>query len=79
MWAEVKHSSSNATLVGYVYRNPATVYAWFDDFVDTMDKVNECNSNIVLGDFNIDLFKSQPAWESPVSLVGTILYTVQQE
>ena len=64
MWAEVKHSSSNATLVGYVYRNPAAVYAWFDDFVDTMDK---------------DLFKSQPAWESPVSVVGTILYTVQQE
>ena len=59
MWVEVKHSSSNATLFGYVYRNPAATYAWFDDFVDMMDKVNECSSNIVLlGDFNIDLFKS---------------------
>ncbi|WP_419623937.1 endonuclease/exonuclease/phosphatase family protein, partial [Thiolapillus sp.] len=71
MWVEVKHSSSNATLVGYVYRNPAATYAWFDDFVDMMDKVNECNSNIVLlGDFNIDLFKSQPAWKSTISLFG---------
>ncbi|WP_419598339.1 reverse transcriptase domain-containing protein [Thiolapillus sp.] len=71
MWVEVKHSSSKATLVGYVYRNPAATYAWFDDFVHMMDKVNECNSNIVLlGDFNIDLFKSQPAWESTISLFG---------
>ena len=38
MRVEVKHSSSNATLVGYVYRNPAATYAWFDDFVDMMDK-----------------------------------------
>ena len=71
MCAEVRHSFSNATLVGYVYRNPAVTYAWFDDFVDMMDKVNECNSNIVLlGDFNIDLFKSQNAWESIISLFG---------
>ena len=36
-----------------------------------MDKVNEGNSNIVLpGDFNIDLLKSQPAWESTTSLFG---------
>ena len=71
MWVEVKHSSSKATLVGYVYRNPVATYAWFDDFMDMMDKVNECNSNIVfLGDFNIDLFKSQPAWESTISVFG---------
>ena len=48
MSVEVKHSSSNATLVGYVYRNSAVAYAWFDDFVHMMDKVNECNSNVVL-------------------------------
>ena len=36
-----------------------------------MDKVNEGNANIVLlGDFNIDLLKSQPAWESTTSLFG---------
>ena len=36
-----------------------------------MDKVNEGNSDIVLlGYFNIDLLKSQPAWESTTSLFG---------
>ena len=36
-----------------------------------MDKVNEGNSNIVLlGDFSVDLLKSQPAWESTTSLYG---------
>ena len=36
-----------------------------------MDKVNESNSNRgLLGDFNIDLLKSQPAWESTTSLAG---------
>ena len=45
MWVEIKYSSSSAALVGYVYRNPAVTYAWFDDFVKMMDKVNEGNSN----------------------------------
>ena len=54
-----------------MYRNPAATCAWFNDLVDMMDKVNECNPNIVLlGDFNIDLFKSQPAWESTISVFG---------
>ena len=71
MWVEIKHSSSSATQVGYVYRNPAVTYAWFDDFVKMKDTVNEGNSNIVLlGDFNSDLLKSQPAWESTTSLSG---------
>ena len=61
----------SATLVEYLYRNSAATYAWFDDFVEMMDKVNEGNSNIILlGDFNIDLLKSQPAWESTTSLFG---------
>ena len=71
MWVEIKHSSSSDTLVGYLCRNPAVTYAWFDDFVKMMDKVNEGNSNIILlGDFNIDLLKSQPAWESTTCLFG---------
>ena len=71
MWVEIKHSSSSAALAGYVHRNLAVTYAWFDDFVKMMDKVNKGNSNIVLlGDFNIDLLKSQPAWESTTSLFG---------
>ena len=36
-----------------------------------MDKVSEGDSDIVLlGDFNIELLKSQPAWESTTSLFG---------
>ena len=69
MWVEVKLSASSAILVGYVYRNPAVTYAWYDDSVEMMDKVNERNSNIILvEDFNIDLLKSRPAWESTTSL-----------
>ena len=71
MWVEVKLSASSAILVGYVYRNPAVTYAWYDDFVEMMDKVNERNSNIIpIGDFNIDFLKSHPAWESTTSLFG---------
>ena len=38
---------------------------WSDDFVNMMDKVTESNANILLlSDFNIDLFKQPPAWNS---------------
>ena len=71
MWVEVKLSAYSAILVGYVHRNPAVTYAWYDDFVEMMDTVNESNSIIVLlGDFKIGLLKSQPAWESTISLFG---------
>ena len=71
MWVEVKLSAPSAILVGYVYRNPAVTYARNDDYVEMMDKVNERNSNIILlGDFNIDLLKPHPTWESTTSLFG---------
>ena len=45
------------------------MYAWFDDFVQMMDKVNDCNSNITfLEDLNMDPLKSQHVWESTTSL-----------
>ena len=54
-----------------MYRNPAVTYAWYDDSVEMMDKVNERNSNIVLlGDFNIDLLKFHSAWASTTSMFG---------
>ena len=54
-----------------MYRNPAVTHAWFGGFVEMMDKVSEGDSDIVLlGDFNIELLKSQPAWESTTSLFG---------
>ena len=59
MWVKIKHPTSPAVLVGYVYRNPAATHPWFDDFVQKMDKVCESNPNIVLvGDLNIDLLTS---------------------
>ena len=71
MWVEVKLSAYSAILVGYVHRNPAVTYAWYDDFVEMMDTVNESNSIIVLlGDFKIGLLKSQPAWESLFCFFG---------
>merc|ERR1711917_218271 len=71
MWLELKPSMSQAVLVGFVYRNPSAKYSWFDDFVQMMDKVSKENSAIILlGDFNIDLLKPQPAWESTLSLFG---------
>ena len=78
MWIEIKHSSSPPRLD--MYRNSAVDYALFDDFVVVMTKISECNSDrVLLGDFNIDLLKSQPAWESTVSLVCSNLNAVQQE
>ena len=36
-----------------------------------MDKVTECNVNILLlGDFNIDLFKQPPTWNTTTALFG---------
>lgn len=71
MWVEIKHSASPTILVGFVYRNPAATYPWFDDFVQMMDKVSETNCNIMLlGDFNIDLLQRQPAWSATTSLFG---------
>ena len=38
-----------------------------------MDTVNESNASIShLGDFNIDLFKQSPAWNSITSLFGLV-------
>ena len=39
MRVEIEHPVSPAVLVGYVSRNPAAMYLWFDDLVQMMDKV----------------------------------------
>ena len=52
-----------------MYRNPASSQGWSDDFISMMDKVTECNANILfLGDFNTDLFKQPPAWNNTTAL-----------
>ena len=56
-------------LVGYIYRNPAATFDWYDQFVTMMDRVQDCKLNVVLlGDFNTDMQKSNPAWDSTISL-----------
>ena len=71
IWVEIKDSKRKPLLVGYVYRNPASSQGWPDDFISMMDKVTECNANILLlGDFNIDLFKQPPAWNNTTVLFG---------
>ena len=71
MWFELKNSTYPHLLVGFIYRNPSSTLEWFDSFVHLMDKVNDTSKNVLLlGDFNIDLFKSNCVWRSIVSLFG---------
>ena len=52
-------------------RNLASSQGWHDDFINMMDKVTDSNANILLlGDFNVDLFKQPPTWNSITSLFG---------
>ena len=70
MWLELKQKS-RATLIGFVYRNPASTYNWYDDFISMMDKINKKDPNVlILGDFNIDLLMPQISWECTTSLFG---------
>ena len=71
IWVEIKDSKTKPLLVGYVYRNPASSQGWPGDFISMMDKVTEHNANILLlGDFNIDLFKQPPTWNNATALFG---------
>ena len=71
LWVEICIPKTPSLLVGYVYRNPAATYEWYDEFVTMLDKVSVSKTNIhLLGDFNIDLFKPHLAWESTFSILG---------
>ena len=70
VWLEIQTRKSSI-LVGYIYRNPASTFDWYDQFVTMMDRVQGCNLNVVLlDDFNTDMQKSNPAWDSTISLFG---------
>ena len=68
--------NTKSILVGYMYRNPAAIFDWCDQFVTMMDKVQECKLNVVLlvffffFFFNTDMQKANPAWDSTISLFG---------
>ena len=70
VWLEIQTRKSSI-FVGYIYRNPAAKFDWYDQFVTMMDRVQDCKLNVVLlGDFNTDMQKSNPAWDSTISLFG---------
>ena len=68
---EIRNPKTSSLLVGYVYRNPAATYEWYDEFLTMLDKVSESKNNVLLlDDFNIDLLKPHLALESPFSILG---------
>ena len=70
MWLKIQTRKSSI-LVGYIYRNPASTFDWYDQFVTMMDRAQGCNLNVVLlGDFNTDMQKSSPARDSTISFFG---------
>ena len=67
IWVKITDSKTKPLLVGYVYRYPASSQEWSDEFINMM----ESNENILLlGDFNINLFKQPSAWNNITSLFG---------
>jgi hypothetical protein len=69
MWLEAK--LNKPVLICILYRNPSSTYDWCDRFVEMMDKANTSNKSIIiLGDFNIDMLKSQLSWQSTINVVG---------
>ena len=70
MWLEIQTPKSSI-LISYVYRNPAATFDWYDQFATMRDRVQGCKLNVVLlGDFNIDMQKPSPAWDSMIYLFG---------
>ena len=71
LWVEIRNPKTPSLLVGYVYRNPAATYEWYDEFLTMLDTVSESKNNVLLlGDFNIELLKPHLAWESTSSILG---------
>ena len=74
MWLEVKLApNTTPILVSFLYRNPSETAEWFDQFVNMYDKLfckrNHCDV-MFLGDFNIDMIKPQPTWNSITASLG---------
>ena len=71
IWLELRIPNSTPALLGFIYRNPASLISWNDQYVDMIDKVNQCNlTTFILGDFNINLLVQQPQWENMTNFLG---------
>ena len=65
IWLEIKLKKTKPILIGFLYRNPDERANWFDRFELMMEEVTMYSNEIILlGDFNIDLLKSQNKWQS---------------
>lgn len=63
MWIEICLKRSKSLYVGFIYRNPAELINWIDDFNDMMEAVSFTGNEIVMfGDFNMDLLKPNQKW-----------------
>ena len=63
VWLEIGFSKSTPILVGFCCRNPASRADWIHAFTAIIDNVVfESKELILLGDFNIDLQKSNSQW-----------------
>ena len=72
LWLELKEQNRRSHLIGIVYRNPDEVlFDWYDRFIQMSDTIGFADKNIhLLGDFNIDLLRTNNAWECAIELVG---------
>lgn len=74
VWLEVKQKALVPSIyVCFLYRNPAACVEWYDWFAEMVDNVYKSKPQsdiLILGDFNIDLLKSQSRWESLMCSLG---------
>ena len=71
IWLQVKTGRGPPFLIAFIYRSPSSILEWFDEFVVMMDRIQNSkhhNEILLLGDFNIDMFKHNPAWVSVLCL-----------
>ena len=68
LWLEVKLKRTAPILIGFCYRNPTERINWMDNFSSMMDAVSlESKEIILLGDFNIDLSKTNNQWTQVIN------------
>ena len=71
VWLELKTSKSPTLFICFLYRNPAATFEWYDNFLHMCETVCARNADVLLmGDFNIDLFKPHHAWDCTANLLG---------
>ena len=71
IWIQITMKHSKPLLTGFIYRNPSEKVDWKDSFNTLMDDVSLlCFETILMGDFNIDLLKSNRKWEQIYTIHG---------